>query len=271
MSTIANQGTALITGASSGIGAVYAQRLAARGYDLILVARNQDRLTSLAARLASETGRRVQALVTDLGRPEGVRAVEDVLRADASITMLVNNAGVGATAAFVDSDMAKMDAMITLNVTTLTHLAHAVLPGMLARGSGTIVNISSIVALSPETLNGVYGGTKAYVLALTQSMHHEVGARGVRVQAVLPGATRTEFWDIAGTPVHYLPQDIVMTSEDLVDAALAGLDQGELVTIPSLPDLADWEAFEGARQALKPNLSRQTPAQRYGVQRKVAA
>jgi len=269
MNTTANLGTALITGASSGIGAVYAQRLAARGYDLILVARNRDRLTALANRLTSETGRRVQTVVADLGSPEGMRTVEDVLRRDASITMLVNNAGVGATAAFVESDMAKMDAMITLNVTALTHLTNAVLPGMLARNGGTIVNISSIVAISPETLNGVYGGTKAYVLALTQSLHHEVGARGVRVQAVLPGATSTEFWDIAGTPVSHLPQSIVMTSEDLVDAALAGLGQGELVTIPSLPDLADWNAFEGARQALMPNLSRQTPAQRYGVGREV--
>lgn len=270
MNTIANRGTALITGASSGIGAVYAQRLAARGYDLILVARNHERLAALAARLTLETGRHVQTVVADLGNPEGVRIVEDVLRSDDGITLLVNNAGVGATSALVDSDIAKMDAMITLNVTALTHLAHAVLPGMLARGSGTIVNISSIVAVSPETLNGVYGGTKAYVLALTQSLHHEVGERGVRVQAVLPGATSTEFWDIAGTPVSHLPQSIVMTSEDMVDAALAGLDQEELVTIPSLPELADWNAYEGARQALMPNLSRQTPAQRYGVGREVA-
>lgn len=271
MSTIANPGTALITGASSGIGADYARRLAGRGYDLVLVARNADRLNALAARLRKETGRNVKIVVADLGVPDGVRTVENVLRTDTGITMLVNNAGVGATAPLVDSDIDKMDAMITLNVVALTHLTKAVLPAMLARGSGTIVNIASIVAVAPETLNGVYGGSKAYVLALTQSLHHEVGARGIRVQAVLPGATSTEFWDIAGTPVNHLPESIVMSSEDMVDAALAGLDQGELVTIPSLPEVADWNTFEAARQALMPNLSRNEPAARFGVRGRATA
>jgi short-subunit dehydrogenase len=265
MSNVANKGTALVTGASSGIGAIYAKRLAERGYDVILVARNRDRLNELASTLTTSTGRNFEVVVADLGTPEGVRKVEDVLRNDSSITMLVNNAGVGATASLVDSDIDKMDAMITLNVVALTHLTKAVVPGFVARGGGTIVNISSIVAVSPELLNGVYGGSKAYVLALTQSLHHELGAKGVRVQAVLPGATSTEFWDIAGTPVSYLPESIVMTSQDMVDAALAGLDQGELVTIPSLPEAADWNAFEAARQALMPNLSHRAPAARYGV------
>jgi short-subunit dehydrogenase len=262
---VANKGTAVITGASSGIGAVYAKRLAERGYDVTLVARNRDRLNALATRLTTETGRNFEVVVADLGTPEGVRQVEGVLRTDSSITMLVNNAGVGATAPLLDSDMDKMDAMIQLNVVALTHLTKAVVPGMVARGGGTIVNISSIVAVSPETLNGVYGGSKAYVLALTQSLHHELGAKGVRVQAVLPGATATEFWDIAGVPVSHLPESIVMTSENMVDAALAGLDQGELVTIPSLPEAADWNAYEAARQALMSNLSRRLPAARYGV------
>lgn len=270
MSSVANKGKALITGASSGIGAIYADRLARRGYDIILVARNQERLNALAERLTAETGRHIEAVVADLGSTEGVRRVEDVLRGDAGITMLVNNAGVGATAPLVDSDIDKMDAMITLNVIALTHLTKAAVPGMVARGGGTIINIASIVAVSPETLNGVYGGTKAYVLAFSQSLHHEVGGKGVRVQAVLPGATSTEFWDIAGTPVSYLPESIVMTSDDMVDAALAGLDQGELVTIPSLPEAADWEAFEAARQLLMPNLSRSTPAARYGVRSRAA-
>jgi uncharacterized protein len=265
MSNVTNKGTALVTGASTGIGADYAKRLAERGYDVILVARNRDRLNALATKLTTATGRNFEVVVADLGTPEGVRQVEDVLRNDSSITMLVNNAGVGATAPLVDSDIEKMDAMITLNVVALTHLTKAVVPGFVARGGGTIVNISSIVAVSPETLNGVYGGSKAFVLALTQSLHHELGAKGVRVQAVLPGATSTEFWDVAGTPVSYLPEGIVMTSQDMVDAALAGLDQGELVTIPSLPEAADWNAFEAARQALVPNLSHRLPAARYGA------
>src|ERR1700716_4254955 len=189
MSTTTKKGTALITGASAGIGAIYADRLAKRDYDLILVARNQSRLTALAQRLKNETGRSVETIAADLND--------------------------------------KMDEIIRLNVGALTRLTYAAVPGFVARGGGTIVNISSMVAISPETLNGVYGGSKAFVLAFSQSLQHELGQKGVRVQAVLPGATATEFWDIAGLPVHNLPTAIVMSAEDMVDAALAGLDQGE--------------------------------------------
>ena len=265
MNQVTNKGTALVTGASSGIGAVYAERLAEQGYDVILVARNRDRLNALATRLTSKTGRNFEVVAADLGATADLRRVEEILRRDASITMLVNNAGVGATAPLLDSDADKMDAMIALNVTSLMRLTKAVAPGFVARGGGTIINISSIVAVSPEMLNGVYGGTKAFVLAFSQSLHHELANKGVRVQAVLPGATSTEFWDIAGLPVSNLPQSIVMTAADMVDASLAGLEQGELVTIPALPELADWDNFEGARQALVPNLSRSAPAGRYGV------
>ncbi len=120
------------------------------------------------------------------------------------------------------------------------------------------------MAISPETLNGVYGGSKAFVLAFSQSLQHELAEKGVRVQAVLPGATATEFWDIAGLPVHNLPAAIVMSAEDMVDAALAGLDQGEIVTIPSLPDKAEWDGFDAARRAMSGKLSSAVPASRYG-------
>jgi short-subunit dehydrogenase len=265
MNQASNKGTAMVTGASSGIGAIYAERLAEQGYDLILVARNRERLDALAGRLTSRSGRNVEVVAADLGATADVRRVEAILREDASITMLVNNAGVGATAPLLDSDADKMDAMIALNVTSLMRLTKAVAPGLVARGGGTIINISSIVAVSPELLNGVYGGTKAFVLAFSQSLHHELAAKGVRVQAVLPGATSTEFWDIAGLPVSNLPGSMVMSAANMVDASLAGLEQGELVTIPSLPELADWDKFEGARKALAPNLSRNAPAERYGV------
>jgi short-subunit dehydrogenase len=261
-----SKGTALITGASTGIGAVYADRLARRGYDLILVARNRDRLDQLATRLTADTGRTIQTLVADLSVDTGIGLVEHTLRTDSSITMLVNNAGVGASTALLASDPAKMDAMITLNVTALTRLAGAAARGFVARGTGSIINISSIVAIAPELLNGVYGGTKAFVLAFSQSLHHELSDKGVRVQTVLPGAISTEFWDVAGLPVSNLPQGIVMSVQDLVDAALAGFDQGEWVTIPSLPEAADWDAFESARQNLGPNLSHRQPAERYGLQ-----
>lgn len=260
--TQSHPGTALITGASSGIGALYAERLAHRGYDLILVARNRERLNALAKHLTDETGRSVEVVAADLGNPDDLRQVELLLRTDASITLLVNNAGVGATQPLLESDVDKMQDMITLNVNVLTRLTYAAVPGLVAR-QGTLINIASVVALAPERLNGVYGGTKAFVLAFSQSLHHELADKHVRVQVVLPGATATDFWAAAGTPLDYLPGEIVMKADDMVDAALAGLDQGEFITIPSLPDLGDLERYEAARQALMPNLSLRTPATRY--------
>jgi short-subunit dehydrogenase len=265
MSTQTSQGTALITGASSGIGAIYADRLARRGYDLILVARNQSRLEELAARLRNETGRSVEIVPADLNDDGDLRRVETVLRTNKAISMLVNNAGVGGAAPLLASDVDAMDRMIRLNVLALTRLTYAAAPAFVARGSGTIINIASIVAISPETLNGVYGGTKAFVLAFSQSLQHELGEKGVRIQAVLPGATATEFWDVAGLPVSNLPAEIVMAAPDLVDAALAGLNQGETVTIPALEDKSEWDAYDAARRAMAGKLSRTKPADRYKV------
>jgi short-subunit dehydrogenase len=258
-------GTALITGASTGIGAIYADRLAKRGHDLILVARNGERLASLARRLANDSGRKVETVKADLTSPADLRRVEDILRTNASISVLVNNAGVGAADPLVASDVDKMEDMIRLNVTALTRLTYAAAPAFVGRGSGTIINISSIVAIGPELLNGVYGGTKAFVLALTQSLVHEIADKGVRVQAVLPGATATEFWDIAGKPVHELPSQIVMSADDLVDAALAGLDLGETVTIPSLPNQAEWDRYEAARRTMAAKVSSAIAAPRYNL------
>jgi short-subunit dehydrogenase len=265
MNTRIHNGTALITGASSGIGAVYADRLARLGYDLILVARRADKLRTLAQDITNRTGRSVETITADLTTPADLAKVETVLKSDASITLLVNNAGVGATAPLLQSGIGEMDRMITLNVNVLTHLAYAVAPAFVARGNGTIINIASVVALAPELLNGVYGGSKAFVLAFSQSLQHELTDKGVRVQAVLPGATATDFWDLAGLPVQHLPQEKVMSAQDMVDAALAGLAQGELVTIPALPDVADWNSFERARKALAPGLSLAAPALRYAV------
>ena len=161
MSTTETKGIALITGASSGIGAVHADRLAKRGHDLILVARNMDRLASLARRITSRTGRKVETVQADLTSSADLRRVEDILRTNAGISLLVNNAGVGATKPLLASDVDKMEEMIRLNVTAPTRLAYAAVPGFVSRGGGTIINISSIVAIAPERLNGVYGGTKA--------------------------------------------------------------------------------------------------------------
>jgi uncharacterized protein len=264
MSTTDSKGTALVTGASTGIGAVYADRLARRGYDLILVARNRDRLAALAARLEAETGRSVEWIAADLNDKAGLARVEAVLRTNAAITLLVNNAGVAAVTPLLESDVEKMDEMIRLNIGALTRLAYAAVPGFVARGGGTLINLSSVVGISPEMLNGVYGASKAYVLAFSQSLQHELAGKGVRVQAVLPGATATEIWERAGRPVEKLPAAIVMSAADMVDAALAGLDQGEAVTLPALADKAQWDAFEAARRAMFGKLSSAVPAARYG-------
>ncbi|MBR0667396.1 SDR family oxidoreductase [Roseomonas hellenica] len=263
MTTPNGAGTALITGASSGIGAVYADRLARRGHDLILVARDQQRLEVLAARLTQETGRRVDVLPADLAQPSDRRRVEDRLRQDPAITLLVNNAGVSASGGLADGDLDRLEAMIQVNAIAVMRLAGAVAPGFAARGRGTIINIASVLALAPELFNSVYSGTKAFVLNLSLGLHKEVGERGVRVQAVLPGATRTEIWARSGTDPAHLPQEMLMGVEEMVDAALAGLDQGELVTIPSLPDAGQWVAFDAARRAMQPNLSRDRAAERY--------
>lgn len=257
------KGTALVTGASSGIGAVSADRLARRGHNLILVARDRERLTGMAARLGAETGRTVEVLVADLGRRDDLGRVEAKLRDDASITLLVNNAGIGTHTPLLESDVDQMTRMIELNVNALMRLSYAAAPAFVARSLGAIVNISSIAGLAPEILNGVYGGTKAFVTAFSQSLHHELAAKGVRVQAVLPGATATDFWAKGGRPVEQLPQQIVMRAEDMVDAALVGLDRGELITVPSLHDDKPLQAYEAARQSMATQLSSNTPAPRY--------
>ncbi|QOY88361.1 SDR family NAD(P)-dependent oxidoreductase [Paludibaculum fermentans] len=259
-----SKGIAVVTGASAGIGAVYAERLAQRGYDLLLVARNVERLEKLAGAIAWSTGRKVEILGADLSDAADLAKVEQRLREDQQVTMLVNNAGVGATAPLLNSDIGAMAQMISLNIEVLTRLTYAAVPGLVARGSGTIINIASIAAIAPEILNGVYGGSKAFVLAFSQSLQHELADKGIRVQVVLPGATATNFWSTAGTPVEHLPQEIVMPVEAMVDAALAGLDQGEFATIPALPDAEQWTAYETARIAMMPNLSRTAPADRYG-------
>lgn len=260
---MATLGTALITGASTGIGAIYADRLAARGYDLTLVARNTEKLQALASSISDKTGRAVDVLAADLGNPVDLTRVEKTLREDASITMLVNNAGIGTHTTLLDSDVERMEAMVRLNVTALMRLTYAAVPGFIARGSGTIINISSIVAVAPELLNGVYGGTKAFVHAFTTSLNHELADKGIRAQAVLPGATRTDFWALGGLPVEHLPSEIVMQADDMVDAALAGLDQGETTTIPALRDVELWQALEAARRALGPQLSATQAAPRF--------
>lgn len=261
-----NLGTALITGASSGMGAVFADRLAKRGYDLVVVARNEQRLNSLAGRLTAETGVKVDVLRADLTSLGDIRRVEQRLRSDDALSLLVNNAGIGTPKPVLSEDIDALEQVIELNVVAAHRLAVAAAQVFATHGRGGIINLSSIAALHPERVNATYSASKAFILNLTQSLHTEAGPKGVRVQVVLPGATRTEFFERLGSSIDsHFPPEMIMQATDLVDAALAGFDQGELVTIPSLPDVKDWEKFVAARLALDPNLSHSTPAARYGL------
>jgi len=264
MSNSSPKGVALITGASTGIGAVYADRLAKRGYDLILVARNEQRLAIVADRVRGATGRQVTLLPGDLNDKADRAKVEQVLRDDPRITVLVNNAGVGSVASILSADVDTMEAMIELNVTALTRLTYAVAPAFVARGNGTIINISSVVGVAVEALNGVYSASKSYVLSFGHSLQKDLAEKGVRVQTVLPGATATEFWDIAGYPPQKTAE-ITMSAEDLVDAALAGLDAGELVTIPGLHEGELWTRWEADRREISPKFRNAKPAARYAI------
>jgi short-subunit dehydrogenase len=260
-----SRGTALVTGASAGIGATYADRLAKRDHDLILVARDAARLEALATRLRAETGANVEVFRADLTDPADLARLEDRIAHDDAIDLVVNNAGAALFGGFIEQGPDQIETLIRLNITAVARLANAAAKAFNARGRGTLVNVGSVVGLLPEYRSVAYGATKAFVLYLTQGLNEEIGGAGVKLQAVLPGATRTEIWERSGRDPATLDPARTMDVDELVDAALAGLDKGELVTIPSLPDPADWDAFQAARLKMAPNLSHAHPAGRYGV------
>lgn len=252
----------LVTGASSGIGAAYAERFARRGHDLVLVARDEARLQALATRLRGEAGVAVEVLRADLTEAADLARVEARLRDnDAHIGILVNNAGVAASGSFIEQDVEDLQRMVELNVTAPMRLAAAVAPRFAAQGHGAIVNVASVVGLAPEMGWTVYGASKAFVLFLSQSLHAELGGKGVYVQAVLPSATRTEIWERSGIDVSQI--EGMMEVGELVDAALVGFDRRETVTIPPLPDDAKWRAADAARQAMLPDFRQRHAAARY--------
>jgi len=258
---MAAQPAVLITGASTGIGAVYADRFAKRGHDLVLVARDRARMEDLAKRLRADYRVNVDILRADLTNRDDLALVEARLRDDASIGVLINNAGMTAPGTFVDQGAEAITRIIDLNATALARLASAVAPRFAREGRGAIVNIASVVGLAPELGMSVYGATKAFALFLSQGLHLELGPKGVYVQAVLPAATRTEIWDHAGKDVNQMSG--VMEPGDLVDAALVGYDRRETVTIPPLPDVAQWTAYDAARTAMLPGFAQSVPAGRY--------
>jgi len=251
----------LITGASTGIGAVYADRFAKRGHDLVLVARDGARMEALADRLRKETGMAVDILRADLTDSRELAQVETRLRDDTRIGILINNAGASLTGKFLDQSPDDVAKLISLNAVAPTRLASAAAPRFAKAGQGAIVNIGSVVGLLPEFGSTVYGATKAFVLFFSQSLHLELGPKGVYVQAVLPAATRTEIWERSGKDIKALPA--VMEVDELVDAALVGFDRRETVTIPPLPNVSQWNEFEAARQAMIPSFNQAHPAARY--------
>lgn len=253
--------TVLITGASTGIGAVYAERFAHRGHDLVLVARDAIKLAALAERLQQETGVSVDILPADLTQAEDLATVEARLREDARIGILINNAGIAQSGRFIEQTPDSIERLIALNVTALTRLASAVTPRFVKSGEGSIVNISSVVGLAPEFAMSVYGATKAFVLFLSQGMNIELSPQGIYVQAVLPAGTYTEIWERAGIDISASSQ--MMQVGDLVDAALAGFDNREQVTIPPLQNAARWDSLDAARQGLLSDIKQDEVAERY--------
>lgn len=251
----------LVTGSSAGIGAVYADRFARRGHDLVLVARNAARLAALSERLRGETGVTVEVVPADLTRAQDVARIEQRLRDDPRIGVLINNAGTAIPGGFLQQSGDDISKLIALNVTAVARLANAAAPRFAAAGEGAIVNIASVVGLAPEMGASVYGATKSFVLFLSQGLHTELAPKGVYVQAVLPAVTRTEIWGHVGVDVNALAG--VMEVDKLVDAALTGFDRRELVTIPPLPDASQWSAFDASRQAMLPNFAQSEPAARY--------
>jgi short-subunit dehydrogenase len=253
--------TVLITGASTGIGAVYAERFAQRGHDLVLVARDQARLDALAARLRSEHDVAVDVIQADLTQLGDLTTVESRLRDDARIGILVNNAGAALSGHFVDQSTDSVAQLVALNTTALVRLASAIAPRLAKAGDGAIINIGSVVGLAPEFGMTVYGATKAFVLFLSQGLSLELSPQGVYVQAVLPAATRTEIWDRSGVDINTLSE--IMEVGDLVDAALVGFDRREPVTIPPLHEAERWDDLQGARQGLLGQIRQSAVAQRY--------
>jgi uncharacterized protein len=230
---------------------------------VILVARRRKDLAALAQRITTSTGRDAAVIVADLTKSGDRAIVEEALRTDPTIEVLVNNAGTAISGDLAGSDPDAMEKVIQLNAVAPTRLTIAAATAFVARKRGTIINISSALALAPESFSAVYSATKAYLLNFSLRLSKEVASAGIRVQVVLPGATRTAIWENAGIPIETLPQEMLMEVGAVVDAALAGLDLGETVTIPSLQEVGEWAAFERLRLEMGPKLSRNTPANRY--------
>ncbi len=233
----ASRRRALVTGASSGIGEAFAERLAGERYNLVLVARNRTGLEHVAQRLRRSAKIEIEVLAADLTRPAQLEAVEKRVASNEAIELLVNNAGFGTFGRFAELDPDQEDDLIRLNIVALMRLTRAALPGMVARGHGAIINVSSLASFQPGPYSATYGATKAFVNSFTEAIYEELRGTGVRVQALCPGFTRTQFQERARIDASAVPAFAWMSSEAVVDASLAALRRGELLCVPGL---ANW-------------------------------
>jgi uncharacterized protein len=265
MNQTTSKGTAVVTGASSGIGVAYAEQLIQRGYDLLLVARRKERLDVLAERLTQTSHRQVSTLVADLGNPTDLAQLEHILESRDDISLLVNNAGAGAIGPILEVSVEALDDLLKVNVTALTRLTHAALQGFNKRRHGTVVNIGSVIAFKSANTAAAYAGSKAYVLSFSRSLQSQLKDSGIAVQVVLPGPVRTDFFSASGVSTSIFPEHLFATAEEVVEAALRGLDRGELVCIPSLADVRSWHDFDAAQRTLGEVVSDGHPSARYAA------
>ena len=256
-----NKQSVLITGASAGIGAIYADRFAARGHGLVLVSIDAEGMNAVAKGLREKYGVTVDVIRADLTAPDDLATVEARLRDDADIGILVNNAGASLGGHFVDQSVDAAAKLLFLNALAPLRLARAVAPRLANAGAGAIVNISSVMALAPEYGMIVYSATKAFVQQFSHGLSVELGPKGVYVQTVMPGPTRTQIWESAGVDMRTLPA--TMEVEKMVDAALIGFDRRETITFPALYEEEKWGRLEEVRQTLLASTSPMQVAKRY--------
>jgi short-subunit dehydrogenase len=266
MTSASTRPRALVTGASSGIGQAFAERLANEGFDVVVVGRRRDRLAELADRLRT-TGAAIDILPADLADPADLRTVEARLREDEALRLLVNNAGFGNYGPFVDADPDVAERQIDVHVTALVRLTRAALPGMVARHAGAVINVSSMLAFAGTPVGfrpkcATYAASKAYINMFTRILAQELVGTGVKVQALCPGVVRTEFHDALGGRPASVP---VMEPAELVRASLAGLDLDEVICAPGLADASTIARLDEAEAAVFGPGRAATVAARYGA------
>ncbi|MEZ5357520.1 MAG: SDR family oxidoreductase [Candidatus Zixiibacteriota bacterium] len=230
-----NTYTALITGASSGLGKLFAEKLAARGYALIISARRRDRLEQIAQEISAAHGVRVEIIEADLSAYDDIRAVEDKIRATDNLAVLVNNAGYGVPGFYHEIDVTKNTDMCRVHIEATMRLTHAALPNMLARKHGTVINVSSVASFIPVPKGVTYCATKSYLTMFSECLDMETSRHGVHIQALCPGFTRTEFHVAAkytDEEVAQIPGWMWLKAERVVEESLRGMDMGKCIVIP---------------------------------------